>query len=106
MLDVLTNRPSDPRASPSRKPCCEPSLFREEQTRLFLNHFWHLSDTCHFRHFRRFRGSEERNAGFQWVDAKFSFSQWVLGGYNLSGYRRILPDFRKVADLAGFEGYF
>ena len=30
-----------------------------------------LSDTRHFRHFRRFRGSEERNPCFQWVECKF-----------------------------------
>ena len=37
---------------------------REEQTRLFLNHGPCLSDTRHFRHFRRFRGSEERSLNF------------------------------------------
>ena len=30
-----------------------------------------LSDTLHFRHFRRFRGSEERSPCFQWVECKF-----------------------------------
>ena len=30
-----------------------------------------LSDTRHFRHFRRFRGSEERSPCFQWVECKF-----------------------------------
>ena len=30
-----------------------------------------LSDTRHFRHFRRCRGSEEPNPCFQWVECKF-----------------------------------
>ena len=30
-----------------------------------------LSDTRHFRHFRRFRGSEERSPCFHWVECKF-----------------------------------
>ena len=30
-----------------------------------------LSDTRHFRHFRRFRGSEEPSPCFQWVECKF-----------------------------------
>ena len=30
-----------------------------------------LSDTRHFRHFRRFWGSEEPNPCFQWVECKF-----------------------------------
>ena len=30
-----------------------------------------LSDTRHFRHFRRFQGSEERRLCFQWVECKF-----------------------------------
>ena len=30
-----------------------------------------LSDTRHFRHFRRFRWSEEPNPCFQWVEFKF-----------------------------------
>ena len=30
-----------------------------------------LSDTRHFRHFHRFRGSEERSPCFQWVECKF-----------------------------------
>ena len=30
-----------------------------------------LSDTCHFRHCRCFRGCEERSPCFQWVECKF-----------------------------------
>ena len=30
-----------------------------------------LSDTCHFRSFCRFRGSEQRNPYFQWVEGEF-----------------------------------
>ena len=32
-----------------------------------------LSDTRHFRHFCRFRGSEERSPCFQWVECEFVF---------------------------------
>ena len=37
-----------------------------------------LRDTRHFRHFRRFPGSEERNPLFLWVECKSSFSPFFV----------------------------
>ena len=37
-----------------------------------------LRDTRHFRHFRRFLGSEERNPLFLWVECKSSFSPFFV----------------------------
>ena len=57
--------------------------FREEQTRLFLNHAFALSDTHHFR--RPFRGSEERNLCFRWVECNSSFRRFRQNGPFLAG---------------------
>ena len=45
-----------------------------------------LSDTRHFRRFRRFRGSEERSPCFQWVECKFViFAVFVKTALFLAG---------------------
>ena len=54
-----------------------------------------LSDTRHFRHFRRFQGSEERSPGFQWVECKvvispFSSKRSLLAGDKNTVYQKTL----------------
>ena len=45
--------------------------FRGKTNQVFSKPCLFPSDTRHFRHFRRFRGSEERSPCFQWVECKF-----------------------------------
>ena len=44
-----------------------------------------LNDTCHFRHFRRFWGSEERNPYFQWRMQVRHFRRFRQNGLFLAG---------------------
>ena len=46
-------------------------FFQGRASPAFSKPYLCLSDTRHFRHFRRFRGSEERSPCFQWVECKF-----------------------------------
>ena len=47
------------------------ALFQGKTNPAFSKPCLFLSDTRHFRHFRRLRGSEEQNHCFQWVECKF-----------------------------------
>ena len=73
---------------------------REEQTRPFSKQCLFLSDTRHFRRFRRFRGSEEQSPCFQWVECKFViFAVFVkTAPFWQETKTRFVPPRRKATD--------
>ena len=62
-----------------------------------------LSDTRHFRHFHRFRGSEERSPCFQWVECKWGIILQPQPLHTRQKYEQNMAG--KLSSLPCFEAF-